>query len=49
MTGSLFVKNSGGLAIGVGDSKYPTIKIDGVTTVFENPTRRIQILILEYV
>ena len=36
MTGSLFVKNSGGLAIGVGDSKYHTIKIDGVTTVFEN-------------
>lgn len=36
MTGSLFVKNSGGLAIGVGDSKYHTIKIDGTTTVFEN-------------
>jgi len=36
MTGSLFVKNSGGLAIGVGDSKYHTIKVDGVTTVFEN-------------
>ena len=35
MTGSLFVKNSGGLAIGVGDSKYHTIKIDGTTT-FEN-------------
>ena len=36
MTGSLFVKNSGGLAIGVGDSKYHAIKIDGTTTVFEN-------------
>ncbi len=36
MTGSLFVKNSGGLAIGVGDSRYHTIKVDGVTTVFEN-------------
>ena len=36
MTGSLFVKNSGGLAIGVGDSKFHTIKIDGTTTVFEN-------------
>ena len=36
MTGSLFVKNSGGLAIGVGDSKYHAIKVDGVTTVFEN-------------
>lgn len=36
MTGSLFVKNSGGLAIGVGDSRYHSIKVDGVTTVFEN-------------
>jgi len=36
MTGSLFVKNSGGLSIGVGDSKYHTIKVDGTTTVFEN-------------
>ena len=36
MTGSLFVKNSGGLAIGVGDSKYHAVKVDGVTTVFEN-------------
>ena len=30
MTGSLFVKNSGGLAIGVGDSRYHSIKVDGV-------------------
>ena len=36
MTGSLFVKNSGGLAIGVGDSKFHAIKVDGTTTVFEN-------------
>ena len=36
MTGSLFVKNSGGLSIGVGDSKYHVIKVDGTTTVFEN-------------
>ena len=27
MTGSPFVKNSGGLAIGVGDSKYPQLKL----------------------
>jgi hypothetical protein len=36
MTGSLFVKNSGGLAIGVGDSKFHVVKIDGTTSVFEN-------------
>jgi len=36
MTGSLFVKNSGGLSVGVGDSKYHTVKVDGTTTTFEN-------------
>ena len=43
MTGSLFVKNSGGLAIGVGDSRYHSIKVDGVPTVFGKSNKVVRI------
>lgn len=35
-TGSLQIKNSAGLSVGIGDSQYSILKIVGTTTVLEN-------------
>lgn len=42
-TGSLFIKNSQGLTIGVQDTEYATFKISGTTTVIENQEKQTDI------
>jgi len=42
-TGSLFIKNSNGITIGVQDTAYATFKVLGTTTVIENQERQTDI------